>query len=228
MSDVRSDLTSRRAMLATAVSISVVAAAAPIFVPSAQAQRSKGPANVPVEELMKTDTDLPEIVIGKPEALVTIVEYASMTCGHCAAFHLTVLPKLKEKYIDTGKVKLVFREFPLDNLAAAVSMLSRCVGGEGPPAFISEMFKRQPEWAFGSGNPIPRLFEMARQVGFTQASFDKCLSDTKLLEQIEAGRKRASEKFGVDATPTFFINGKRLAGVMLPDFEKAIDPLLKA
>lgn len=210
---------SRRSLLAAGAS-TVALGAAPVF-----AQRSSGPAQVPVEELMKTD--LPEIVIGKADAPVTIVEYASMTCGHCATFHNTVLPKLKEKYIDTGKAKLVFREFPLDNVAAAVSMLARCVGGDGAATFISEMFKRQNDWAFGRGNPVPRLFEMSRQAGFTQASFDKCLTDQQLLEKIEAGRKRASEKFGVNATPTFFVNGKRLTGVSLADFEKAIDPLLK-
>ena len=171
--------------------------------------------------------ELPEITLGKADAPVTIVEYASMTCGHCAAFHNNVLPKLKEKYIDTGKARLVFRDFPLDNIAMAVSMLSRCIGGDGSQPFISEMFKRQQDWAFAPGNPVPRLFEMARQAGFTQATFDKCLTDEKLLQQIEAERKRASEKFGVNATPTFFVNGKRLAGVGFPDFEKAIDPLLK-
>ncbi len=172
-------------------------------------------------------TDLPDIVIGKADAPVTIVEYASMTCGHCAAFHNNVYPKLKEKYIDPGKARLVFREYPLDNIAAAVAMLSRCVGGSGSAEFISLMFKRQLDWAGGQGNPVPRLFEISRQAGFTQASFDKCLTDQKLLEQIEASRKRASEKFGVNATPTFFINGRRLGGVSLADFEKAIDPLLK-
>ena len=212
------DSFTRRAALSGGLAVLALSQAGPVL-----AQR--GPAQVPVDELMKVD--LPEIVIGKADAPVTIVEYASMTCGHCAAFHNAVLPKLKEKYIDTGKVRLVFRDFPLDNVAAAVSMLARCIGGDGSAAFISEMFKRQNDWAFQPGSPLPRLFELARQAGFTQASFDKCLTDTKLLEQIEAGRKRASEKFGVNATPTFFVNGRRLTGVSLSDFEKAIDPLLK-
>ncbi len=219
MSDAGFSLPTRRAALGGGISLLALVAAGP-----ALAQRT-GPAQVSVEELMKTD--LPDIIVGKADAPVTIVEYASMTCPSCARFHNEIYPKIKEKYIDTGKVRLVFREFPLDNLAAAVSMLSRCVGGEGPAAFVSEMFKRQPEWAFGQGNPVPRLFEMTRQVGFTQASFDKCLTDNKLLEQIEASRKRATEKFGVNATPTFFINGKRLQGGSVADFEKAIDPLLK-
>ena len=217
----------RRAALGSGLSLLALAAASPALAPAALAQRAgAGPAQVSVDELMKTD--LPDIVVGKADAPVTIVEYASMTCPSCARFHNEIFPKLKEKYIDAGKVRLVFREFPLDNLAAAVSMLSRCVGGEGPAAFVSEMFKRQPEWASGQGNPVPRLFEMSRQVGFTQATFDKCLTDQNLLEQIEASRKRATEKFGVNATPTFFINGKRLQGGSIADFEKAIDPLLKS
>lgn len=211
---------SRRAAIGAGLSVAALGIAAP-----ALAQRAKGPAEVPIDELMKSD--LPEIVLGKADAQVTIIEYASMTCGHCAAFHNNVLPKLKAKYIDTGKARLIFRDFPLDNVALAVSMLARCIGGEGGTAFIGEMFLRQQDWAFAPGNPVPRLFEKARQAGFTQASFDKCLTDQKLLEQIEAGRKRASEKFGVNATPTFFVNGKRLQGVGLSDFEKAIDPLLK-
>jgi protein-disulfide isomerase len=210
----------RRHLVAAGLSIAALGTAAP-----ALAQRTPAPAQVAVDELMKTD--LPDIVVGKADAPVTIVEYASMTCGHCAAFHNSVYPKLKAKYIDTGKARLVFREFPLDNVALAVSMLARCVGGEGPASFVSEMFKRQNEWVVANANPVPRLFEMSRQMGFTQASFDKCLTDQKLLEQIEAGRKRASEKFGVNSTPTFFINGKRLQGGSLADFEKVIEPLLK-
>jgi len=224
LNDRLNDAVSRRRILGTGVSVAALAACG-AGSGSVFAQRAAAPAQVPVDELMKVD--LPEISMGKVDAPVTIVEYASMTCGHCAVFHNTVLPKLKEKYIDTGKARLVFREFPLDNIAAAVSMLARCVSGDGTSAFISEMFKRQQEWAFQPGNPVPRLFEMSRQAGFTQASFDKCLTDDKLLQQIEAGRKRATEKFGVNATPTFFVNGKRLPGVTIADFEKAIDPLLK-
>ena len=138
---------SRRSMLSVGLSAAALAVAAP-------ALAQKGPAQIPVDELMKTD--LPDIIVGKADAPVTIVEYASMTCGHCAAFHLTVLPKLKEKYIDTGKAKLIFREFPLDNVAAAVSMLGRCLPADASPAFVGEMFKRQGDWAFQQGNPLPR------------------------------------------------------------------------
>ncbi len=207
----------RRSVLLGSLFISLIALA-----PSALAQR--GPDQVPVEELMRPG-DLPDIVIGKADAPITIVEYASMTCPHCASFHNDVYPKVKAKYIDTGKAKLVYRDYPLDDRARAASMLARCVGGEGPAGMIGELFKRQREWAFVR-NPVPVLFEIAKQAGFTQKSFDKCLTNQKLLDNITRGAKYASEKFGVNQTPTFFINGKRLRGGSVADFENAIDPLL--
>jgi protein-disulfide isomerase len=214
---------SRRAVLALTGSVTAVLA---LGVPPSMAQRKQGPAEVPVEELMKPG-ELPDLAIGSPDAKVVIVEYASMTCGHCANFHNKVLPELKTKYIDNGKVRLVMREFPLDNLAAGASMLTRCAGGgDKSVGLIETFFKLQSEWAFKEGNPVPRLFEIAKQAGFTQESFDKCLTDQKLLDQITAVRTRGAEVFGVSATPTFFINGKRLQGSSLADFEKALEPLL--
>ena len=195
------------------------------FALPALAQR--GGPNIAVDELAKSGADLPDIVVGKADAPVTIIEYASMTCPHCATFHATVLPQLKTKYIDTGKAKLIFREFPLDDLAMAASMLARCAGGEGPAALISDLFKRQETWAFVRSNPVPKLFEMAKQAGFTQASFDKCLTDQKLLDQITAIRKRGGDVFKVTSTPSFFVNGTRVSGGgTLADFEKLIEPLL--
>lgn len=175
---------------------------------------------------MKTVDGLPDVALGPPEAKVTVVEYASMTCGHCSKFHADVFPKLKEKYIDTGKVRFIMREFPLDNLAAAASMLARCAPENKVYPMMDMLFKTQPEWAYVQGNPVPKLFEIAKQAGFTQESFDKCLTDQKLLDAINATRQRASEKFGVNATPTFFINGKRLSAPTMAEFDKAIEPLL--
>ena len=193
----------------------------------ASAQRKKGPAEVSLDELMKPG-QLPELSLGKADAPITVVEYASMTCGHCAHFHNTVFPLLKEKYIDTGKVHFIMREFPLDNLAVAASMLARCAGGEKTFPLISALFAKQEEWAFVHGDPRPELLKLAKQAGFTKESFDKCLTDQKLLDDVVAVRTRAADTFGVDATPTFFINGKRLAGVGLEDFEKAFAPILKS
>lgn len=193
----------------------------------ALAQRKPPLDSVSVEELMKPG-NLPDLVQGKADAPVTIVEYASMTCGHCANFHNKVYPTLKEKYIDTGKVRFIFREFPLDNLAAAAAMLARCAGGEKTYAMTAALFAKQEEWAFVRTNPVPELFKMARQAGFTQESFDKCLTDQKLLDDITAVREKASTTFGVNSTPTFFINGKRLTdrSDQIESFDKAITPLL--
>ena len=222
-------LVSRRRALVMS-SAAAFAVAAPRGSGLALAQKKpNGPAEVPVEELMKPG-ELPDVVLGPAEAKVTVVEYASMTCGHCARFHTTIFPELKKKYIDTGKIRFVMREFPLDNLAAATSMLARCASpertGDKTYALIDTFFAKQSDWAFKDGSPVPRLFEIAKQAGFTQDSFDKCLTDQKLLDQVQAIRNRAAEKFGVNSTPTFFVNGKRLTGPTLADFEKAIDPLL--
>jgi protein-disulfide isomerase len=191
------------------------------------AQRAQGPAEVPVAELMKAG-DLPDLAIGPEDAKVTIVEYASMTCGHCMHFHTKVFPELKKKYIDTGKIRFIFREFPLDARAFAASMLARCAGStEKSLALVSALFETQETWAFVKENPTPKLFEIAKQAGFTQESFDKCLTDQKLLDQLTAIHTRANTVFGVNATPSFFINGKRLqAAPSIEEFDKVLEPLL--
>jgi protein-disulfide isomerase len=214
-------LRKRLAMLSV---VALVAAAGLIAIP-AFAQKS-GPSEVPIEELMKPGP-IPDLALGPAGAKVTVVEYASMTCGHCAHFAKDVWPAFKKKYVDSGKIHFVFREFPLDNLAAAAAMLARCAGGDKTFPLIEVLFEKQTEWAFGEGNPVPRLFEIAKQAGFTQEAFDKCLTDQKLLDDITAGRTRASDVFGVSATPTFFVNGKRLQSApTLEALDKMIEPLL--
>ena len=166
-------------------------------------------------------------VVGKADAPVTIIEYASMTCSHCATFHNTTYPVLKQRYIDTGKVRYIMREFPLDPLAAAGFMLARCAGKDKFYPMIEVLFQKQKEWAVQQ--PIPPLTAIAKQAGFTQESFEACLSNQKILEGIEATRNRAAEKLGVNSTPTFFVNGKVLRGaVSIEELEKEIQPLLKS
>jgi protein-disulfide isomerase len=184
------------------------------------------PQTVSVEELMSPGP-LPDHVLGAAEAPVTIVEYASMTCPHCAAFHETTYPELKKRYIDTGKVRFIFREFPLDPLAAAGFMLARCAGEGKYYPMIETLFHQQKTWAVQK--PIPPLLAIAKQTGFSQQSFEQCLANQKLLEDIEKVRERAAAKFGVNSTPTFFINGERVAGSLsIDDLEKKIEPYLKS
>jgi protein-disulfide isomerase len=212
---------SRRALLWSVAGTAALAASGSAFA------QKKSDAPVSLDELMKPDA-LPDLVLGKADAPCTIVEYASMTCGHCANFHTKVFPLIKEKYIATGKVRFIMREFPLDTLAAAASMLARCAGGDKTVPMIDVLFSKQEDWAFQRQNAVPELFKIAKQAGFTQESFDKCLTDQALLDKITQGRERASTKFGVDSTPAFFINGKKLKdGPSIEAFDKAIAEALK-
>ena len=149
-------------------------------------------------------------MLGKDDAPVTIVEYASMTCPHCAHFHKTTLPELKTKYIDTGKARLIFREFPFDPRAEAGFMLARCSNDNYFP-MIEVLFKQQESWA-GVQDAKEALLQISKLAGFSQESFEACLTDQKLLEDVRAVRERGSKEFGVDSTPTFFINGKQISG----------------
>jgi protein-disulfide isomerase len=185
---------------------------------------AQGPST---EELMKPGP-LGDQAMGDANAPVTIIEYASMTCSHCAQFHLTTYPALKSRYIDTGKVRYILREFPLDPLAAGAFMLARCAGEGKYFPLVEKLFAEQKNWAFVQ-NPIPPLFAIAKEAGFTEQSFEKCLSDQKLLDNIDETRQRASQKFGVNSTPTFFINGKISRGALtIEEIEKQIQPYLKS
>ena len=170
---------------------------------------------------------LDDIPMGSASAPVTIIEYASMTCPHCAAFSVTTFPKLKEKYIDTGKVKYIMREYPLDGLAAAAFMLARCSGPDKYYPLIETLFAQQQKWAVKE--PIPPLLAIAKQAGFTQQSFEACINDKGLLAKVQQMRDRGKEKFKVEATPTFYINGERYPGAMaIEDIDKVIAQLIKS
>ena len=200
---------------------------APAGMHEASAQRLGPAPEVSVEDLMKPAA-LPDIGIGPADAKVTVIEYSSLTCPHCAHFAAQVFPAFKAKYIDTGKVRFITREFPLDNLAAGASMLVRCAEPDKQFAFVDNLFSTQDAWAHGEGPAVARLFEAAKPAGFTKESFDKCLTDQALLDKINAARTQAGEKFQINSTPTFFVNGKRLAGVsQVDDFAKLIDPILE-
>jgi protein-disulfide isomerase len=168
-----------------------------------------------------------DIVLGAASAPVTIIEYASMTCSHCAHFSVTTYPELKKRYIDTGKVRFIFREFPLDPLAAAGFMLARCAGKDKFMPLVETLFAQQSEWVVQK--PLEPLKAIAKQAGFTEKAFEECLANQKVLENIQAVRDRASQKLGVNSTPTFFINGKRRNGDLpIDELAKEIDPYLKA
>jgi protein-disulfide isomerase len=182
-----------------------------------------GPKKDPDVAELKAPGPLEDIVMGKPDAPITIVEYASMTCPHCAQFHTAVLPRLNAKYIDNGQVKLILREFPLDGLAVAASMLARCAGPDRYYPMVAALFETQGTWAVPGTEGKDKLLLIARQAGFSKEKFDQCLADKDLFNKIVAVRQQANEKFQVDSTPSFFVNGKRIKGDhQLKDFDAAL------
>ena len=210
---------SRRELLEGAASLALIGATAGFAGPAlAQAPRRSAAETVDVTELMKPGP-LGDCVLGKEDAPVTIVEYASLTCGHCANFHNTILPGLKEKYIDTGKVKLVFREFPLNQLDVAAYIFARCTLGAGRAlgnqeryfVYLDALFRRQREWATAA-NPIVALADIAAEAGYARGDLEQCLRDLAILDAVLHSRDRAVSEFGVNSTPTFFVNGRRATG----------------
>lgn len=182
------------------------------------------PAAAPVSDggALENDNPLGEIMIGDANAPVTIVEYASLTCGHCGDFHRNTLPLLKEKYVDTGKVKIKFRPFPFDEYALTGAMLAQCVAPKQRVAFLDILFVRQGQW-MQSQRPIDDFQAIARQAGLSEADFVVCLKDENILAGVRDMQKQAAEELGVRSTPTFFVNGSKLEGNRpLADFDELI------
>jgi len=173
---------------------------------------------------------LPDMALGPANAAVTITEYASMTCPHCAAFTEKVFPKIKSEYIDSGKIRFVFREFPLDIKAAASSMLARCVAKDDAGkyfAVVDMLFRQQESWVLK--NTTETLIRIGKQAGLSQQQVEDCLKDQALLDKIAADQKYANEVLKVNSTPTFFLNGEMMKGEQsFEEFDKRIKSLLKS
>ena len=213
----------RRTYAPAALRTALIALAACLLlgVAPARAQSPKAEGEVPVAALMAAGA-IEERALGKADAPVTVVEYASLSCPHCARFHADTLPALKRDFIDTGKVRFVFRDFPFDGVALAGAMIARCTDGVRYFELLDVLFKEQQEWAF-SGEPEKALRAIASRYGFTQESFDSCLQNQTLYDGVLAGRQRAHDAFNVRSTPTIFVNGARYSGALSPaDLAEAI------
>lgn len=215
----------RRALLGTVAMASFVAAM-PMLAGSAFAQDvPESSGDVDMAAVLKPGA-LPDRALGDPNAPVKIVEYMSMTCPHCAHFHNTVFDEIKKKYIDTGKVYFIIREFPFDPRAAAAFMLARCAPEQQYFPFVSMLFKQQQSWATAQ-DARAALLQMSKMAGFSQESFEACLTNQKLLDDVNATMQRGATEFGVNSTPTFIINGKKYSGDMSVETMSAlIDKLL--
>ena len=208
----------RRQFLEMAAASAITAGATASFI-------GFGAADANAQDLsdLMTPGPMGEKWLGDENAPVTMIEYASMTCGHCKNFHEQILPGLKEKYVDTGKLRLIFREFPFDPRAAAAFMLARCAPDERYFPLIDVLFKQQREWARAE-DPVPPLLKIAKLAGFTQESFEACLKNQKVLDSVLAVQKKAQDTYGVNATPTFFIQGEKYSGdYTLEELSKEIE-----
>jgi len=170
---------------------------------------------------------LDEGTLGNPKAPVTIIEYASLTCPHCANFANHTFEALKAKYVDTGKVHFIFRDFPFDQVGLRAAMMARCGGPGSFFGYIAMIYKTQDSW-IESKDPMGEIEKIGRLGGMTKQQFDACMNDKALLDGILKVRQDAIDNLKVDATPTFFVNGVKHEGDMsIDEFDKILAPLLK-
>ncbi|WP_425450416.1 DsbA family protein [Virgifigura deserti] len=189
-----------------------------------EATASTAPATVQLAQ----DTDQAAVqpddrVLGEADAPVTIIEYASLTCPHCASFHSETLPKLKSEYIDKGQVRLVFRDFPLDQRALRASMLARCMPENRYFSMLDVLFRTQRDWATAE-DPMAALSQIARLGGMSQEEFDRCMANEAMVENILTGLQAAQSEFDIRSTPSFIVDGTTHAGAL--SFEQ-FDEILK-
>ncbi|MEP4379931.1 MAG: DsbA family protein [Alphaproteobacteria bacterium] len=179
----------------------------------------------PAQQAIDAQAALQERSIGSPDAPVTVIEYFSLTCPHCASFHNDVYGDLKAKYVDTGKVRLVYREFPRDGVDLRAGMMARCADPRRYAGLVQVLFKNQPNWT-RSNDPVGELAKIGRLAGIDDATFQSCIANEELANGLLAARQNAST-LGVQSTPTFEIAGQLYPGSRsIEEFSEIIDPLL--
>jgi protein-disulfide isomerase len=171
---------------------------------------------------------LGEASLGSAEAPVTIIEYASMTCPHCASFHRSAMPTLKEEYIETGKAQLIYRDFPLDAVALKAAMVARCGGPDRYFAFVDVIYGQQQRWT-RADDPVAALKQLVAIGGLSPAEIDACLADKTLEDAVLRNRLIGQNEHEVESTPTFIVNGQKHVGLDDPDeWRRILDPLVAA
>ena len=196
------------------------------FVLSAMVAVAGTPADA---QSVDTTAALSDRVLGDPKAPVTIIEYSSLTCPHCARFHTETLPKIKQTYIDTGKAKLIFRDFPFDQWALRASMLTRCAPPERYFPLLDVLFKSQAQWSTAK-DPAAALTQIGKLAGVSENTIKACWADQKLADGILNIRLEAQNRDKIESTPTFILNdgAARIEGAQpFETFAAAIDKLAK-
>ncbi len=178
---------------------------------------------------ISTEDAVNERTLGNINAPITIIEYSSLTCPHCASFHKDTLPELKKKYIDNGKVKLIFRDFPFDAVSARAAMVARCVEPKRYFKFLDALFKTQSKWIGNNEqSSMQGLASMAKMAGMGEEDFNACVTNEAILDGILKRRLEGAKKFEIRATPSFIINDEKIEGAMpIEDFDNILTKYLK-
>ena len=174
------------------------------------------------------DINEKDFVIGNEDAKITIIEYASLSCSHCADFHVNTLETLKKEYIDTGKVKMVFRDYPFNYPALLGSMVLRCIPENYRYDYMNALFKLQPDWVNKKNKKtIQELYKIMQSGGMTKEEYDACIYNTDLENEILEGVMEAQNQFNIKSTPSFIINGNLIEGnKSIKEFRQIIDKIL--
>jgi protein-disulfide isomerase len=165
-------------------------------------------------------------VIGNVEAPITIIEYASLTCPHCATFHAETLPQIKKEWIETGKAKLIYRDFPLDKYAASAAMIARCAPEDKYFIFLNAFFAQQNNWS-RADDPVRVLTQLAGLGGMSKDDVDACLANEELQDAILQMRLDGQMEYGINSTPSFVINGKMINNLPYEDFKDILEDAAK-
>ena len=189
---------------------------------SADVAADKALNGPPVAELM-AEGPLGERALGNPNAPITVIEYASLTCPHCASFQRDVFPRVKKEFIDTGKIRFIVREFPIGRTSGAAAIATRCVPPEKYFQLFSAFLLRQKEWVSQEVRP-DAIYSVAKSSGLSRAEFDKCSTNQTIIDGLTEVKQRG-RKFGVVGTPTFFANGRKAQGtITFEEFKALLDP----
>ncbi len=177
---------------------------------------------IAVAEILPTEEALSERVIGDPAAPITIIEYASLTCPHCATFHAESLPQLKKEWIETGKAKLIYRDYPLDKYAATGAMIARCAPKDKYFIFLNAFYAQQDNWSRAQ-DPVKILTQLAGLGGMSKDDVDACLANEALQDGILQMRLEGQMEYGIDSTPSFVVNGKKVTNLPYDEFSEILE-----
>ncbi|GHF24814.1 disulfide bond formation protein DsbD [Kordiimonas sediminis] len=193
--------------------------------PEVKAMATSAAPDAPASAAQQSDMTYGDIVYGSPDAPVEIIEYASLTCVHCGTFANTIFPTIKEKYIDTGKVRFIYRHMEGNRVGLAASTVARCGNDEETKALVKALFAKQSQW-LQSQNPLDGMASVLLRYGVSRTKFDRCLSNTEMHKEIVEQSRHGTDAYNVTAIPTLIVNGAKADDYRLEPLSKMIEDAL--